>query len=355
MILIQIMLNNRICFTVSFLFNFLSKTLNTKIMRSIFKNTSLVAFAMSLFIFTGCKEDEPTPEPPMQKTIAQIAADNGNFTILVDALDRTGLLATVSDPNANLTVFAPTDQAFADLLTELNLADLDAAEAALGTAGLRTVVLYHVLGAKVMSAMVTTGYAATAATNATNDALSLYISTDNGVFINDRAEVKDFDIEASNGVIHVIDKVILPMSVYDLLNVNPDFSALVTALGVADGNLDEFTSDVTGDAFTLFAPTNDGFNAALQELQLADLNALVAALGTDGVAEVLTYHVVLGNVNSDEVPTGAVATVNGENITISTTNGVTITDANGRVVNVTVFDIQGVNGVIHVLDNVLLP
>ena len=315
-----------------------------------------LALAAGLFFATGCKEDnDPAPQSPTQKTIAQIAADNGNFTVLVDALTRTGLLATVSDPNTNLTVFAPTDQAFADLLSELNLPDLDAVEAALGTDGLRTVVLYHVLGAEVMSSMVSTGYVSTAATNTTNDALSFYISTANGVMINNRAEVKDFDIDASNGVIHVIDKVILPQTVYQLLEVNPNFSALVTALGVADGDLDDLLNGPANGPFTLFAPTDAAFGDALQELNLADLNALVAALGTDGVADVLTYHVVSGNVNSDEVPTGAVPTVNGENISISTTGGVTVTDANSRVANVTTFDIQGINGVIHVLDKVLLP
>ena len=321
------------------------------------KLMSIVGTFVLAFAFTSCEKEDETPNNPgtPQQTIAQIASSNSDFSILVDALSRTGLVGAVSDANANLTVFAPTNAAFQDLLNELGLADLDAVEAALGNDGLKNILLYHVLGSEVKSNMVMTGYASTLAMNASNDALSLYISTMNGVKINDRAMVTMPDLDASNGVIHVINKVILPQSIFELLKVNPEFNSLVTALMVADGDLDDLFMDATSGPFTLFAPDEKAFGDLLMELNLADLNALVGAIGTNGVADVLTYHAVSGNVNSDEVPTGDVGTVNGSMINISTTGGVVITDINARSSNVTYVDIQGTNGVIHKIDKVLLP
>lgn len=327
-------------------------------MKSFALKFSSVAIAATMLVSTGCnkEEEDTTPPAPQSQTIAQIASNNADFSILVDALTRTNLVDAVNDANANLTVFAPTNDAFGDLLTELGLADLDAAEAALGTAGLRTVLLYHVLGMEVKSNMVTTGYAKTLAADAASNMLNIYISTASGaVKINDRAMVTTPDVDASNGVIHIVNKVILPLSVYELLAVNPEFSSLTTALGVADGDLDALLSGPSNGPFTVFAPDDMAFGDALSELMLADLTALVGALGTDGVADVLTYHVVPGTYTSANVPSGAVTTANGDDITISLMGGVSITDANNRVSTVKAVDIQGTNGVIHVINKVLLP
>ena len=311
----------------------------------------------STMLFSSC-EEETTPTPPGEpelQTIAATATANGNFTILLDALTRTGLDAVMADPNMNLTVFAPTDAAFAALLTELNLQDLDAVEMALGNDGLKNVLLYHVLDGKVTSNMVETGYVSSKGMNGTMDPLSIYISTMTGVRLNDRAKVDIPDVMASNGVIHAIDKVILPMSVYQLLEVNPEYATLTAALGIADGGLDGLLSDPASGPNTLFAPDETAFGDLLTELSIADVPALVAALGTDGLADVLTYHVVAGNVNSDEVPAGDVGTVNGETLNIDLSNGVVITDQRMRASTVDGFDIQGVNGVIHSINTVILP
>ena len=324
----------------------------------VLKGIKMLMVAAVAFGITSCDKDDDivnNATPSTQKTIATIAVENGNFTILVDALTRTGLVDVVSDPTQNLTVFAPTDSAFMNLLTELNMSSLDEVEMALGTDGLKNVLLYHVLGQEVMSSMVTTGYVTTLGMNSSMDNLSFYLSADNGVMINQRATVTAVDLDASNGVIHVIDKVILPATMYQLLSYNPSYSSLVAALGVADGGLDTLLDNPSEGPFTLFAPNNSAFNDLLMDMQLADLNALVGALGTSGVADVLTYHVVAGNINSDEVTAGNVATVNGANISIALDNGVTITDANGGMAMVKEVDIQGTNGVVHAIDAVLVP
>jgi transforming growth factor-beta-induced protein len=308
-------------------------------------------------IFSSCDKEDDTPPTTLPElgTIAEVATDNGNFTILLDALTRTGLDAVMADPTMNLTVFAPTDAAFMDLLAELNLNSLDEVEAALTNEGLKNVLLYHVLDGKVTSNMVTTGYAASKGMSGTMDPLSIYVNTSNGVMLNDRAKVDMPDVMASNGVIHVIDKVILPLSIYQLLEVNPEYATLTAALGIADGDLDVLMGDAMAGPFTLFSPDENAFGMLLTELMITDVPALVAALGTDGLASVLTYHVVSGNYNSDEVPSGAVATVNGDDVTFDLTSGVMITDARMRTSEVVAIDIQGTNGVIHGINKVILP
>jgi transforming growth factor-beta-induced protein len=318
---------------------------------------SLILGATLLISTSSCeKEEEQTPNPQPSNSIIDVATADGSFTILLDALERTNLTDALDDPNASLTVFAPTDQAFADLLTELQLPSLDAVETLLGTDGLRTILLYHVLGAKVTSDMVSTGYVSSLGTTADDDALSMYIKVDGGVMINNRATVGPFDVMADNGVIHVMDKVILPLSIFQLLEVNEDYSSLVTALGAADGDIDVLLADITSGPFTLFAPDNDAFGDLLVELNLADLNAVVGAVGTDGLANILLYHAVSGNVNSDEVTAGSVPTaLAGQSITIGINGDVVITDSSNRTSTVESFDIQGVNGVIHGINTVLLP
>jgi transforming growth factor-beta-induced protein len=327
------------------------------------KSVNLSFFKFMLFMgvvilgVSSCKDDDDDDNnnPPKQETIADIAVNTPRFSILVDALTRTNLVSVVADENANLTVFAPNNDAFTNALIALGLADLDALEAALGTDGLRNVLLYHVLGAEVKAADVTTGYVATQATNADGDNLSIYINTSMGVMINGSSSVENADIDASNGVIHEIDAVILPLSIAGLLAVNPEYSSLVAALGVADGNLDSVLSDPATGPVTVFAPNDQAFGQLLSALMLNNLNELVNLIGTGVLSEVLLYHVVAGNITSDEVMDGAVTTLQGSDFTISTAGGVTITDGGGTTTNVISFDIQGTNGVAHGLDYVLLP
>ncbi len=306
---------------------------------------------------TSCDEDDDiTPVDSKSETIADIAVATPRFSILVDALTRTNLVSVVSDENAELTVFAPNNDAFTDALAALGLADLDALEAALGTDGLRNVLLYHVLGAEVKAMNVATGYAATEGTTADGDKLSIYLNTDMGVAINGSSNVITADIDASNGVIHEVDAVLLPLSIAELLAVNSNYSALVTALSVADGNLDSVLSDPATGPVTVFAPNDAAFGQLLTDLNLNNLTELVAAVGgTDDLASILLYHVVAGNISSDEVMDGPVTSLQGGQFTISTMAGVQITDGAGTTTDVIATDIQGTNGIAHTLDYVLLP
>ncbi len=324
-----------------------------------------LALAMTSVMFlTSCSDDDdndqnPTPDP---KSLTETLADDARFSVLVDALQRTGLDATL-DGSGIYTVFAPTNDAFTTALGDLGYADLDELENALTTAGLRNVLLYHVLGSEVRASDVSRGYVSTAATNDDGDALSFFINTDNGVVINDASTVQETDIEAANGVAHVVNGVILPLSVYGLIQVNPDYSSLEAALGLADGNLDEV---LAGDAaqYTLFAPNNAAFDTVVANTpNVNNLGELVAALGTETLQTILLYHVVDGTVLAADLNTGNVNTLAsdgmGGNLDIFVNIGanVTIIDDNNDTQDavVTGTDFVGTNGAVHSINAVLLP
>lgn len=335
-------------------------------MNVLFRKAAFLMMGAALVLSSCSEDDDQTTNPTSgpQSLTSTLAAD-ARFTVLVDALQRTGLDANL-DANGTYTVFAPTDAAFGNALNALGFADLDALEAGLSTAGLRNVLLYHVLGAKVMAADVATGYVSSAASNEDGDALSIFIEAGSEVSLNGTATVRETDIEASNGVAHVIDAVILPLSIYDLIRVNSNYSSLDAALQVADGDLD---ATLSGDgAFTLFAPDNTAFQAVIDATPgVNSLTDLVNALGTDGLATVLLYHVTSGIVLAADLPNLSSNTINslasdgmGGNFTFDLDlgmNEVKIIDNNSDTDPAVVVetDIVGTNGAIHFINAVILP
>jgi len=252
-------------------------------------------------------------------------------------------LVSVLEGTGPFTVFAPTNAAFTAAGIDLNtISDED----------LTKVLLYHVLGgAKIASGDLGEGqtYASTASTYGPDDTqLSVLIEKgSNGVVLNGTANVTTADVDATNGVIHIIDEVIMPLDVVEHASANSNFTSLVGALAAADGGL---VSVLQGDGpFTVFAPLNSAF-AAIQ--------STVDGLSTAQLAKVLTYHVASGNVRSSVLTDGmSVGTVNaGENFTVNIAGGeVTLTDAGGGVSKVLLTDVQATNGVIHVLESVIVP
>ncbi len=265
------------------------------------------------------------------------------FYNLTMALIKTDLLKVVA--KNQLTVLAPTDEAFQALFNQLGvkgIRDIPADQ-------LKPILLYHVIQGKVWSSQLKNGFTRTL------NGSAVEVKLGNGVMFND-ATVLFANIRALNGVIHVIDKVLLPpsQSLVDIAAGNPAFSILVQAVKFAelDGVL------ATGGPFTVFAPTNDAFVALLNELGYADLNALIGALGKDGVTQVLLYHVVNDRVYSSDLPAGPlqVTTLQDGKFTIDASM-LKITDARDRVSGLvpSLLNLQANNGVIHVIDRVILP
>jgi transforming growth factor-beta-induced protein len=282
---------------------------------------------------------------PTDKDIVDIAAGNPEFSILVAAVKAAGLVDTLKSAGP-FTVFAPTNAAFASLLQELNVT----ADQLLANKPLLTQVLtYHVLASRSLAASLTDGLAL-----ATVQGQPVkFKKTGSGLSIGDASgrtsNVVIANVQASNGVIHAIDRVILPTdkNIVQLAVGTPALSILVEAVLAA-----QLQGVLSGPGpFTVFAPTNDAFAALLGELHITK-----AALLSDTalLTKVLTYHVVPAQVLSSGIPFGQpVTSVQGQTFTIG--KDLKITDANGRQSNIVATDVAASNGVVHVIDRVILP
>jgi uncharacterized surface protein with fasciclin (FAS1) repeats len=270
-------------------------------------------------------------------TVADIAIGSAAHTSLVAAVVQARLLPALTNPFASLTVFAPTNDAFADLAAALGT-DITGL---LALPILTDVLLYHVLGAEVASSAVTNGLIA-APLNTTNT-LKFTVGTA-GVFVN-QAEITAVDLGADNGVVHVLDAVVLPVeTVADIAIGSAAHTSLVAAV-VQARLLPALTNPLA--SLTVFAPTNDAF-AALATALGTDLDGVLAS---PALTEILLYHVVGAAVLSTELTDGPVATLNGQNVIIDLSGmGVMVNNA-----NVTLADLEADNGVVHVLDAVLVP
>jgi len=297
-----------------------------------------ILFLLGILIFTSCdNEDEPMPDMGM-KNVVEVAAEAGQFNILIEAAQKAGL-ADILSTAQGITVFAPTDDAFAALLSDLGASSLDDIDAAT----LGSILTYHVVGQVAYSNSLSSGAVPSLNTNSPDgQPLSILVSVGEGVKINDAA-VTSADVMSSNGVIHVIDKVLLPPSVVDIATFSGDFSSLVSA--VVQANLAETLS---GEGpFTVFAPTNDAFAELFAALGISSLDEVAI----EDLTAILTYHVVGDNVLSSELSSGPVGALSGETFEVNIGGDVTL---NGTI-KVIVTDIQGTNGVVHVIDKVLLP
>jgi uncharacterized surface protein with fasciclin (FAS1) repeats len=297
--------------------------------------------------FTACEDDDPDPEP---MSIVDVASADARFGSLVAALTAADLVSTL-DGTTEYTVFAPTNEAFTAFLNDNGFATLDDVPVDL----LTNVLLNHVVAGTVRSTDLSDGYVSTLATEAsTGNGLSLLVDLSSGVVLNGSTRVDEADIDAANGVIHVVDEVIALPTVVDLALDNDLFTTLVAALTRADLTTDYVTTLSGGGPFTVFAPTNDAFGdllagnpdwTTLDDIPVATLEA------------VLNYHVVNGaNVLSETLTDGQeVTTLGGGTFTINLGTDVTITDGAGGTSTVVATDVQGINGVVHVISAVLLP
>lgn len=275
------------------------------------------------------------------KTIVDIAVGNSDFSTLVAAVKAAGLAETLSGKGP-FTVFAPTNAAFAKLPKE-TLASLLKPE---NKDKLAAILTYHVVPGKVMASDVVK---VTEAKTVQGQAVKVQV-VDGKVKLNGSSTVVKTDIAASNGVIHVIDTVILPpetsgKTIVELAVDNKDFSTLVAAVKAAG-----LVETLSGKGpFTVFAPTN----AAFEKLPKEAVADLLKPENKDKLAAVLTYHVVAGKVTAaDVVKLKAAKSVQGQSIEIKVEDGKVKLNGSSTVVKT---DIDATNGVIHVIDTVILP
>ena len=294
---------------------------------------------------------EPTAAPteePASQTIVDIAASDGRFETLVTAVQAADLAETLNSKGP-FTVFAPTDDAFA-ALPEGTLDTLLMPE---NKQQLTDILLYHVVPGNVTAADVAGMDGQMVETALEGEQID--ISADMGsVYLNEDVQVIVTDIEASNGVIHVIDAVLMPssdeaatgqMDIVDTAIADGRFTTLVAAVEAA-----ELVDTLKGEGpFTVFAPTDDAF-AALPE---GTVETLLMPENKQQLTDILLYHVVSGNVMAaDVVGMTSAPTVLGQDIAITAEDGKVFLNENVEVI---ITDIKASNGVIHVIDAVLLP
>ena len=312
----------------------------------------LAAIAGMAAMMAACGgNDDPVPTPTAAvatKNVVQVAQADPQFSILVEAVVKAKLDTTLSGAGP-FTVFAPTNDAFVAALAELKLTK----DQLLSSPDLAKILTYHVLSSKVLKADIPFGKPIASVQGDT-------LTIDTTAAITDqygrKSKITATDILAANGVIHVIDKVILPKNIAAVATKNiveiaasvPEFSTLVTALQAAGLT----TTLASPGPFTVFAPTN----AAFAKIPPATLNALLA--DKPALIKVLTYHVVPGKVlKSDVVPLigKPIATAAGPSATFVVGSDLKITDQKNGQSQITATDTFATNGVIHTIDTVIMP
>lgn len=301
-------------------------------------------------IFTvSCDDDDNNVV--VDNTITGKATATANLSILVQALVKADL-ATTLQGSGPYTVFAPTNDAFTAFLATTPYATINDVP----KEALTQILLNHVVTGAVKSTDLTTGYIKTLAkgTASTTNTLSMYVNTAAGVKLNGVATVTTADIMASNGVVHIVDKVIDLPTIVTHAAANANFSTLVSVLN-RSGQPNFITALSATGPFTVFAPTNAAFTALNTELAPGGIAGVSAA----NLTKVLQYHVVSpANVLAASLTEGQVVTpilTPAQTFTIQLTGGAKIKDANNRISNIIITDVQCSNGVIHAIDKVLLP
>jgi uncharacterized surface protein with fasciclin (FAS1) repeats len=315
------------------LFNLLINSLNNMKDFTLPKNNFLARFrTMLLSVVTVLLAF--TMQTRANTSVAEVVVNSENHTILEAAVVAAGLVETLSGEGP-FTLFAPTDAAFAALpdgTLETLLADPEGM--------LTQILLYHVLGAEVFSADLENGMTAK---TLQGQNITVTINGD-GIFVNG-AKVSVADIETGNGIVHVIDAVILPKTatVVDIV-VNSEVHNTLEAAVIAAGLVETLSGD---GPFTIFAPTDAAFAA----LPAGTVEALLAD-PKGALTEILTYHALAGKVMSTDLSNGLkVKTLQGQDITVTINEeGVFINGAKVIIAN-----IEAGNGVVHVIDAVLLP
>lgn len=307
-------------------------------------------------VIFSCTSDDNNGTDPDELSIVETALATPELSSLVAALQAAdGDLISVIN-SGTFTVLAPTNAAFSAFLTANGFASLDDVP----TDVLATILLNHVITGEInSSALINTGagYTSTNATNADGDNLSIYFNTSTGVTFNGVSTVSTADVEASNGIVHIVDAVIGLPTVVTFATADPNFSTLVAAITRDDLTFDYVTtlSTPAGTApapFTVFAPTNDAFGDLLVELGANSLDDI----DEPTLKATLDHHAVAGaNVRSEDLVQNMVVGTLGGDITVSLDAGPQLIDANDRVSNIIATNVQANNGVIHVIDKVVLP
>ncbi len=308
------------------------------------KTKAIAITVVASMLFTACIKDKEIV--PVEKTIADVVIESSDFSLLKTALVQANLTSVLAG-NGPFTVFAPNNEAFiaAGLETEAKIK-------AVPVETLKQILLYHVLGQQVPSSSI--AMAANTSVKTASEVNVFVTKNSSGVFVNG-AKVIQADVMASNGIIHVINKVLMPPTgnIVQAAQANPNLSFLVAAVLRASEGTTKVAEVLSGAGpLTVFAPTNQAFiNAGFANI------AAIQAANPATLTSILTYHVVPGRVFSSDLTEGAKpATVNGATLSITLTGGAKVKgNTNATAAVIAPADMVTTNGVVHVVNQVLLP
>lgn len=310
------------------------------------RRTRQIGMALLLTGFMGACTDNTTPPPPRQ-TVADVIAANSDFSILRAALDYAGLTGDLR--KNTVTVLAPNNAAF----QASGLADA-AAVKALPVGTVKSILQYHVLGFKIPASEIVLGKNTAVPTLQGDNVYVTKLAASSGASVNN-AKVTKTDMQAENGLVHVIDRVLMPptQNLLEIAQANPNLSYLVAAVNrAAESNPTVFSALTSGkNIYTVFAPTNEAFIAAGFPT-IASIRAAPAAT----LATVVLNHVIADRAFSPTLANGNASSASGGTLAVDVSNGVTVkSKGNTTAAKVLKADILATNGVLHVIDRVLLP
>lgn len=308
------------------------------------KNSSIRFVLMLLLVcFLACEDDGNTVPLDGLATTFEIISASPDHTVLKNLLEESGLDEVLNA--GTYTVFAPVDAAFQNL----DLSNLSEAE-------LSNLLLYHVLQGNATSINLSNRYFDTEAKVLIDDEefkLSLLVTLSNAIFINGTSEVITQDVEASNGTIHMVNEVLTIPSLKEMIGFDPNLNSLEAAL-TTEGQPD-YMSQLSISAtsspapFTVLVPTNAAFDTALSLLGVENLEQIESDLLT----QVLNLHVLTevqlrnGDFSEQGLETlGGTVAYNAENNQLI--------DANDRLIDFSIVNVQATNGVMHVIQDVIL-
>lgn len=302
---------------------------------------TLVVTLVAVSTFSSCTEEETTPA---LGNIVTVASGDMQFSTLVAALTKAELVTTLQGVGP-FTVFAPNNAAF----TKAKITSLDG----LTKAALTPILTSHVVSGTVKAADVKSG-----STPTVNTGNNIFLSKNaDGVFINGNIKVIKADVSTSNGIIHIIDDVIMAPSqtLVQIAQGNSNFSELVSLVLAADPAVATALSTASLNGLTVFAPTNAAFTELYKTTPKATL--LLPANRTL-LTNVLLYHVVPGRVFSPDLSnvTGEVGTANATGkLTFNLVGGAKVVGKTSGASNITAVNVLATNGVLHIVDKVLMP
>ena len=327
----------------------------------IISNLCKVLILGTLLFMCACDDDDNNNViVPPTETIAQFITNNDDYSTLKAALDLTELTSTLNGEE-EFTVFAPKNTAFDTYFLEAGIASIDDIDTPEEIADLKTLLLNHVVSGTNRTSSLNTGYinSLSAFNENTDEFLSMYLEVSNGIVaINggavgdtNGATVTEEDLPMSNGIVHIVDAIIQLPTIDTFVIIDPNLSSLLAAISAYPSF--EYTTQLAGDGpFTLFAPDNNAFDLLFEGDELPNQ---ISDITEEDLSGILNLHVVDGSNIRVEAFTEDPLTTSGGTLTVDPASNI-LSDGSDPVIESTILstNIQASNGVLHIIDNVLL-